>query len=486
MRQRAVGILRALAVVIVVAVLARPSQPDAPSPFTVEQATPEADPEPAPTAEPVQTETAGGQELTIHRIGGRSLDATGTRTSVVVPGGHARAELSPDGLRLFVATPQPYPEAATLVRVVDTAGAGSTVDVSVPAFADWLAFTPDGGGLVWLENHAEAGLRVGGAGVAGGQASRLSPVRLPPGVRVVDVAALPRERVGVVTFDHVGRYPDRWRLGDARLLVADLRAGELVTDLALPVSDGIVVDDEGGRVELIPGVAWDTARELLYVAHADHDEVLVVDAAGSRIDHEVSLRAADAAERSAPVPARATVGVYRSTWRHALLAPAGRVLYVDGSHTGPVEGPDGDEGPWSEERPLPLRALDVEARDPPAPGEELPVRVLAASAGGEHIAVVDDRAGSGRPPLLRLLDGQSLAERWWAPLATGSPPPRVWFSEDGDLLAIAQLERSRSRVVTQVWLADVATGLVLDRREFSGEVLDLDLEAGVVLERTPG
>lgn len=497
MGQRLLQVLGALAVVMVVAVLARPSQPEVPAPFTVERETPE--PAPGPTATPGSTATPDAEppddlvvdppaqsELVVHRVEGRSLDPAGPPTYLPVPSGYVRAELDDLGGRLAVLVSQPSLDPLTIVRVHDTAALEEPpAEVSVPAFLDWFAFAPDGDGLVWLENLERAGLWLSGLTVRDGEAVSLPRVRLPRNIQWLGLTALREGRAAVVVFDETRGAPRGWGLGSARLLVVDLHDREITTDLVLPVSDGILAAEEASRVEWIPGVAWDTARELLYVAHADRDAVVVVDIAASEVEGE--LVAAEGSIQLAGAYAQQQQGQRVGARRRAVLSDDGSALYVHGYRSGPT--PAGEDGSAGEgERTLPLLAVDVRARRILDIEDSPRSHVLAVSPDGSHLLAVERLLPPRTTSMLRLLDGRTLAVDW--EIQWGGPSlPRARFSVDGDLLVVAAADDDRTwNEPVEVGLALVAapTGELLARARYPGALLAIDLDAGLVVVRTPG
>lgn len=463
MARRALGLVAAVVVVVAAAVVARPPAREHPPPFTVERATPSpraAPSAPEPSASAPATPARGGRaSLAVHRLDPRTLEVRGEAVSLPLSPGRLSVAFSPDGGRFAVAATRAQPEVDTVLRLYDTGRLErAPPELFVSGLVDWLAFTPDGGGIVWLESHFRAFLQVGGLRLTEGGTRRLPGVQLPVEGRVHSLAALAGERVGLVMLAAGG---SREAVG-VRLVVVDLGEGEVGVDLPLPVAPPL-----GAAGERLPGVAWDAARDRVYVAHADRDAVLAVDLADP--DGGVEL-AGPAPPASAPVGAVS---------RQAVLSDDGSMLYVHGAVRAGA-GEDAGAGPTP--GALPLVAVDVEAGAVLDLNRWLPARVLGASAGAARVAVVTGTPGSGPELTLRVLDGRTLAERWQRPLAD-PVPPWTGFGAGGAVLAVAGDDVRGEGATTHLHVLESASGAEIARARFAGSFVDMHLDAGLLLLR---
>lgn len=116
-----------------------------------------------------------------------------------------------------------------------------------------------------------------------------------------------------------------------RVLVADLLAERVVVDLPLP---GVRADQSevvlGDGPLYFPGAAWDTARERLYLAHADRSRVTVVDLASGSVAAEADL--------DSRAPGSEGLAVDGTRRKDGQLSPDGSRLYVTGRDY-PPNGP---------------------------------------------------------------------------------------------------------------------------------------------------
>jgi len=109
------------------------------------------------------------------------------------------------------------------------------------------------------------------------------------------------------------------------VLVADLLAERMVVDLPLPGlrADFMYGPPRQDASQAIPGFAWDSARERLYIAHADAARVTVVDLAGGAVlaEAEVGVPVAELGEQPG------------HRWRWAEVSPDGTRLYTAGNES---------------------------------------------------------------------------------------------------------------------------------------------------------
>lgn len=110
-----------------------------------------------------------------------------------------------------------------------------------------------------------------------------------------------------------------------------------------------------------PGLAWDQAQNLLYIAHAAEDKMTVVDLTTAEISRQVDIEA-----RLSPLEHLLSWGVQVAeaklvpgTDKQALLSPDGRHLYIVGLYRelNPVEG---EKYGWTwHEMPLGLQVINT-------------------------------------------------------------------------------------------------------------------------------
>lgn len=142
-------------------------------------------------------------------------------------------------------------------------------------------------------------------------------VALPEGTERAPLpdAALPGGRMAMVVVERPRQGPTL-----ARVVVADLLVERLVVDLPLPdLQIDVFRSGEAGSSSQ-PGIAWDTTRERLYVAHADRSRVTVVDLATATVAAEADV--------GTPVPDAGAEMVQRRRW--AEISPDGTRLYTSG------------------------------------------------------------------------------------------------------------------------------------------------------------
>ena len=209
---------------------------------------------------------------------------------------------------------------------------------------------------------------------------------------------------------------------------------------------GRVPDGEGPDAQPTshaPGLAWDVARDRLYVAHADEDRVTVVDLAAG-----VVWRQGDIHDQ-APLPAEAGPWETRRAApvaggsRPALLSADGRRLFLFGQRSVAERLPDGR---WRERiHPRGIRVVDTPTLREVG-GLDLG-GTAALSPDGRWLLVHTARyvggAPSPRPEDFRLyvFDAASLAELWWL----DTEPGDIWFqgfSSDGHHAYLAHLPAS--------------------------------------------
>jgi hypothetical protein len=142
-----------------------------------------------------------------------------------------------------------------------------------------------------------------------------------------------------------------------RVLLVDLVAGHLVADVRLDgVTAGQIQLETAGPDEppyrfYLPGLAWDLEHDLLYVVHADTDEITVVDLAQGEISRQATVHPRyTLLERLGNwlVPVAAAKGSVPGTEKRAVLSPDGTRLYVAGLRSEMTRREDDQEWIWHE------------------------------------------------------------------------------------------------------------------------------------------
>lgn len=217
-----------------------------------------------------------------------------------------------------------------------------------------------------------------------------------------------------------------------------------------------------------PGVAWDTERSIVYLAHPDEEAVTVVDlvemvATRHEIRDRLSLGQRVLAWLIPPTLAK---GEMPGADRQAVLSPDGSVLYVTGSISEPTEDEEGDW--WLQTRPSGLQVIETDGMTRIA-STDLPVSQLVVSPDGSLLlawgATTAERGFLGRHedhgPFL--LDSSSFDLVW--EMETDGPNWTGTFSEDGLYAYLENHER--------VDVLDLETLQVTERRKaYNTSLLD--------------
>lgn len=421
--RRVAQVLVAVLVVVGVAVLARPSLPDAPEPFVVERETAVPRPSPTETADPEPTvapepSPSAAPAIVVHRFDPGTLVPLAPPQAIRLDRMDViSTDVSPDG-RFFVLVQPAWPDAGSVLRLFDTERLDEPeVEIALPVDYPILSFSNDSAELLWA-GHEDGGLLLGGLTVHGDFAE-LGTVELAIGREHVRSAiqALGGGRAGlhgyVESEEQAG--PGNWdadrELGPVRLLVADLAAGALTLDVVLPTAPGYERRDAGaGAREMRAGVAWDGPRGLAYVAHADRDAVLVVELSGGSVIDELLLPPGDPASPATPTtpPSPEATDARESRYRSVQLSADGNRLYVSGSRLEASGTGGGAGGHWVD---LPWLVADLEASQLAVPAGPTR-RILAISGDASHVAVTEDHGGRSAPDTVEVLDGTTLESRW--------------------------------------------------------------------------
>jgi len=200
----------------------------------------------------------------------------------------------------------------------------ATVDVDGP-LTGFHGFTPDAEALVVQVRRGNRQMLVR-LPLDPGQP--VAEVALPAGVDNVGPpgAMLTGGQVALVVADLQATVAG----GEApppRVLVVDLTTERLALDLPLPAGPSYAYGSPAPDASIFePGLAWDAARERLYVVHADAPRVTVVDLATGTVlaDAEVGPPMAELGDEPA------------HRWRWAEVSPDGSRLYTAGSQSRPA------------------------------------------------------------------------------------------------------------------------------------------------------
>lgn len=327
-------------------------------------------------------------------------------------GHHYVVGARPDGQALAVIGWPSAAHAGGRLQLIDlepwtSQSIGSTVDASVAA----LGFAPDGDGLYWpltTTTPPFAAEMVIAAGTSGAPAGR---VALPPSL-------LPWEfrptRGGRLAVFAVGTDESWLNLEPPRVLLIDPATRAIVADVPLQeVIAGQRGSQARGYDSYRPGLAWDIARDRLYVVDASEDRLTVVDLDRGQVVAEIDLASArsplDGLGEWLVPTARAKL--VPGTDRTAVLDPDGRRLYVATMRRTLTD----DFRAYSE---VALGGFVVDTETMEIVGRiEQPVSALALSPDGARLLATGtdvesrhDQAGAVTPHGLFVLDPASLEE----------------------------------------------------------------------------
>ncbi len=266
---------------------------------------------------------------------------------------------------------------------------------TINALATGLSFSHDGAALYWMQptrRDPAHGIPRDYLLYRYDRASRelVALVELPP-------TFIPQELRLLSSRQHLAIYgqpTNAMNLAESepQVLIVDLVAGRLVTTVelsglragqsALPNSE-----KQGPAFQLDrPGLAWDIARDRLYIAHADAERVTVVDLAAGKV-----LREATIAQRSGwleqlshwLIPTAAAKMV-PGTSRQAVLSPDGTRLYTLGTRSTISMSADGG---WTQ-RDISLGLQIIATADMRELSRvELPVSAIALAPDGRTLVL---------------------------------------------------------------------------------------------------
>jgi hypothetical protein len=419
-------------------------------------------------------------------------------------GHHYQYAMSPDGRTLATITwPSGMHNRDGVLHFIDLPSwTEHSTGVTLDDYVNDLVFSPDGKALYWT------------------QPTRRDPA---PGLpRDYQLYGLPRDyqlyryEVGRRKLTVVTGFPSSFSLGEmhplrsgSRLAIygvptganyladdvphvrlVDLVTGHLIADVRLDgVTAGQMQIETAGPDEppyrfYLPGLAWDLEHDLLYVVHADTDQITVVDLAKGEISRQATIHPRyTLLERLGNwlVPVAAAKGAVPGTEKRAVLSPDGTRLYVVGLRSEMTRREDDQEWTWHE---VPSGLQVIATGDLAELGQmDLAVSDLALSPDGRWLLLAStqevtkadgeiERVGRG----LYLFDAQQLQEV--AHLAPEVEFRLHRFSPDGRYAYVSTSasdwlgdQYGNWRVTLHV--LELEAGRFVAEREFAGYALDV-------------
>jgi len=272
--------------------------------------------------------------------------------------------------------------------------------------------------------------------------------------------------------------------GAPHLMIVDLIGGGIATDLRLDgVKAGQFRESQAGGSNpfyalFSPGLAWDPARERLYIAHADGDAITVVDLAGGTIiaQQEIRPRTSLAGRVVGWLMPHVAAKGGPSTDRWAVLSNDGARLFVIGQHAEPTQQPDGQ---WRESM-TPTGLQVIETRDLREVAHlDVPANAMMLSPDGRRLILPTDRddgsgaaSGGGTRHQLTVVDAERLIEL--DQVAVGGALSLYGFSADGRYAYLSDAASgggTQSRTIVRVF--DLERRLFVAERALDGPFADL-------------
>jgi len=218
--------------------------------------------------------------------------------------------------------------------------------------------------------------------------------------------------------------------------------------------------------EYRPGLAWDIARDRIYVVYPDEERLSVVDLTVGRViaSEPIQPRASVLDNLLAALVPTVEAKSVPTTQRWAVLSPDGSRLYVSGAREeGTLVAPNRYD--WTS-TPEGLRVIDTQDLAEIA-RVDLPGSAFALAPGGRPLLVHTFRATSEHR--VRLLDANSLNE--FASLDVEDAFDLRGFSPDGRYAYIARAGLPAPMTVFRV--VDVSDGHVVAERVVDGYFANL-------------
>lgn len=400
-------------------------------------------------------------ELSVSPIDPEQLEPIPGLKPVAI-GQHYVVGTKPDGRALAVIGWPSDASAGGQVQLIDLEpwtirSTGSTVDANVVA----LAFAPDGNDLYWPLSPTTPPFvseLVLATGASGAEVGRVS---LPPALVPWDFRPTQRGRIAVFAVGTDGSWLNN---EPPRVLLIDPATRDLVADVQL---EDVIAGQRGSQARgynsFRPGLAWDIARDRLYVVDANEDRLTVVDLDRGRVVAATELVAAQSPldALGAWLVPTAYAKLVPGTDRTAVLSPDGRRLYV-----ATMRRTQSDD--FREFSEVALGGFVVDTDTLRIVGRiDQPVSALALSpdgarllAAGTDVSSRHDEAGVVTPHGLYVLDPISLDEL--AHIPSAGPMRVAGFSADARMAYLQSWEDEPSGgqacVISSLRLDDLEIG----------------------------
>ena len=308
-------------------------------------------------------------------------------------GHHYRTALSPDGRTLATMVwPSGSTNAGGVLHLVDPISWNDRLtEVRIEQTATWLEWSADGTRLFWMQHIGRLGANLTQYAIFSTDVARPAArevVVLPAGFEPYDTRLLGSRIVLLGAMNERSLAQE-----DAAIAFVDLAAGKVSSMLRL---DGFRLGQfevsEPGLYPyrmILPGVAWDLARDRLVVVDAERDLIRIIDLARGTDSGPLAVRTRAAAK--GPGGAK----MVSMTRKDAILSEDGRWLYVSGLRED-VAAAGGD----AHVTPLALQRIDLTN-----------VSETARVEGGQGLGLSADGTRLVIPgEALRVLDSSDLRE----------------------------------------------------------------------------
>lgn len=402
-------------------------------------------------------------ELSVSPIDPETLEPIPGLKPVAI-GHHYVAGTRPDGRALAVIGWPSEASAGGKLQLLDLeAWTARSTDVTVDGNVGALGFAIDGSDLYWPLSPATPPFASEVAIAAGANGAEAGRISLPPSLVPWDVRPTRHGRIAVFAVGTDGSWLNN---EPPRVLLIDPAKRDLVADVQLEdVTAGQRGSQARGYNSFRPGLAWDIARDRLYVVDANVDRLTVVDLDGGRV-----VAATELVATQSPLDAlgawlvpTAYAKLVPGTDRTAVLGPDGRRLYV-----ATMRRTQSDD--FREFSEVALGAFVVDTDTLRIVGRiDQPVSALAVSPDGARLLATGtdvlsrhDEAGVVTPHGLFVLDPVSLEEL--AHIPSAGPMRVAGFSPDGGTAYLQSWEDEPSG--GQVC---VISSLRLDRLDIAAE-----------------
>lgn len=233
-----------------------------------------------------------------------------------------------------------------------------------------------------------------------------------------------------------------------------------------------------------PGLAWDTAQNLLYIVHAEEDKVTVVDLTNAEIAQQVNIAPQQSIlERVLSWGVQtAHAKVVPGVAKQAVLSPDGQHLFVIGLTSEIAQVEDGSMGWIWHETPMGLQVIDTETLTEKFL-LDLPVTNMALSPDGRWLLLTSaydetrtvegvERVQNG----LYIVDTENMDVTHH--LLANDEVYLQGFAANGRFAYVSTatgewLEDHYGNWQTQLHVVDLAAGQLIAEREFAGSYLKL-------------